>query len=136
MGLLLAGPLGHAIGGAADYIAIAILIGFGLYTLLRPEDDQEGARATGLATAHGAALLLLGLSVSLDELAVGFTLGLLRLPVLPSLIAIGAQAFVVAQLGFAVGKSLSERYREGAEKCAGVALLGLGGILLAQRLAG
>lgn len=134
VGLLLAGPLGHAFGSAADYLAIAVLVGFGLFTLLRDEDG-EGDRASGLATAHGGALLLLGLSVSLDELAVGFTLGLLRLPVLPCLVAIGVQAFAVAQLGFAVGGKLSERVREGAGQLAGLALLALAGVLLVQRLA-
>lgn len=135
VGLLLAGPLGAAIGGAADYLAAALLIGFGVLTLLRDEDD-EGAKAAGLATAHGAALLLLGLSVSLDELAVGFTLGLLRLPVLPCLVVIGVQAFVVSQLGFRLGRSLSERFREGAERLAGVLLVGLGLVLALQRWTG
>ena len=132
VGLLLAGPLGAAIGGAADYLAIAVLVGFGLFTLLRDEDG-EGDKATGLATAHGAALLLLGLSVSLDELAVGFTLGLLRLPVLPCLVAIGVQAFVVSQLGFRLGGVVSERFREAAERLAGVVLLLLAGVLILQR---
>ena len=134
VGLLLGGPLGKALGGAADYLAIALLVGFGLFTLLRDEDD-EGEQAQLLVTAHGTALVLLGLSVSLDEIAVGFTLGLLRLPVLPVLVAIGVQAFVVAQLGFTLGKRLSERFREATEKAAGLVLIGLGGVLLVERLA-
>lgn len=132
-GVLLGGPLGHVLGSAADYVAIAILIGFGAFTLLRGDGD-EGRQASRLATAHGAALLLLGLSVSLDELAIGFTLGLLHLPVLPVLIAIAVQTFLVSHLGFRLGASLSGRFREGAERLAGVALIGLGLILLAERL--
>lgn len=133
VGVLLGGPLGHVLGSAADYVAIAILIGFGTFTLLRG-DGEEGQKASRLATVHGAALLLLGLSVSLDELAIGFTLGLLHLPVLPVLVAIAVQTFLVAQLGFRLGASLSERFREGAERLAGLALIGLGLILLAERL--
>jgi manganese efflux pump family protein len=72
--------------------------------------------------------------VSLDELAVGFTLGLLRVPVLPFLVAIGGQAFIASQLGFGLGRSVSERFREGAERLAGVALIALGLILLAERV--
>jgi putative Mn2+ efflux pump MntP len=87
-----------------------------------------------MATAHGPMLLLIGLSVSLDELAVGFTLGLLRVPVLPFLVAIGLQAFVASQLGFRLGASMSERFRERAERLAGIALIALGVILLAEHI--
>ncbi len=86
-----------------------------------------------MVSAHGPALILVGLSVSLDELAIGFTLGLLRVPVLPILIAIGAQAFAASQLGFGLG-ALSRRFREGAERLTGIALIALGVILLVERL--
>jgi putative Mn2+ efflux pump MntP len=42
VGLALGAPIGHAIGGAADYIAIGVLLSFGLYALLASgRDDQE-----------------------------------------------------------------------------------------------
>jgi manganese efflux pump family protein len=41
IGLALGAPLGAAIGGAADYVAIAVLIVFGLYILLGGERDEE-----------------------------------------------------------------------------------------------
>jgi len=132
VGLLLGAPLGQTLGPAADYLAIVILIGFGTSTLLRGGGDD--ARAASLATAHGPSLILIGLSVSLDELAVGFTLGLLRVPVLPFLVAIGLQAFAASQLGFRLGASMSERSREGAERLAGIALVALGVVLLAERI--
>lgn len=133
IGLALGGPLGNALGNAADYLAIAILLGFGIFTLLRDEDD-EGAAAARLATASGFTFVLLGLSVSFDELAVGFTLGLLRLPVVWVLVAIAVQTFVASQLGFALGSRLSERLRERAEKVAGIALIALAAILLLERV--
>lgn len=133
VGMLVGGPLAGALGAVADYLAIAILIGFGAFTLLHSESG-ESERASGIVTAHGPALILIGLSVSLDELAIGFTLGLLGVPVLPFLAAIGAQAFVASQLGFGLGASLSERFLENAERLAGLALIALGGILLAERL--
>lgn len=54
-----------------------MLLLFGLYTLFGSEEGEEDA---GLARMRGPAALLLGLSISLDELAIGFTLGVLRLP--------------------------------------------------------
>jgi manganese efflux pump family protein len=44
VGMLLGGPLGQALGAAADDLAIAVLVGFGAYTLLRPSDDEGGPR--------------------------------------------------------------------------------------------
>lgn len=132
VGVLIGGPLSQALGATADYLAIAILLGFGGFTLLHGDDEDE--EASRLATAHGAALILIGLSVSLDELAIGFTLGLLGVPVLPALVAIGTQAFVASQVGFRFGSSLSGRFREVAERLAGIVLIALACVLLAERL--
>ena len=135
IGLALGAPLGHAVGGAADYGAIALLIALGLYLLLASEDDaREERRLASLAGARGAAVLLLGLSVSLDELAIGFTVGLLRLPVELVIVLIAAQAFIVTQLGLRLGARLSDRLREAAERIAGLALAGLGAVLLAEKV--
>ena len=79
IGLALGAPLGHVIGGAADYVAIGVLLAFGLYTLLSSEDGEE-EKLSELGQMRGLGAIVLGISVSLDELAIGFTLGLLRLP--------------------------------------------------------
>lgn len=132
IGLALGAPLGHAIGRTADYVAIGVLVGFGLYTLLGPEEPAERLRDLSRVRSSGA--LLLGLSISLDELAIGFTLGLLRLPAVVVIALIAGQAFLLTQLGLRLGHRLSERVRENAERVAGVALTGLGFALLAEKL--
>lgn len=132
VGLALGAPLGHAIGAVADYLAIAILIAFGLFALLHGDQDE---RVAALSQRHGAAALLLGLSVSLDELAIGFTIGLLHVPIAPVVVAIAVQAFVLSQLGLRLGARLSERLREGAERLAGIALTLIGVVLLVEKLA-
>lgn len=132
VGFALGAPLGRAIGAAADYLAIAVLIGFGIYTLASADEDEE-ERLGHLTRLHGRAALLLGISISLDELAIGFTFGLLKLPVVLVIVLIAVQAFVVTQLGLRLGHRLSERLREGAERLAGVALITLGVVLLFER---
>lgn len=133
IGLGLGAPLGHAIGGTADYLAIGVLLAFGLYTLTSERADAESALAR-LTQMRGLGALALGVSISLDELAIGFTLGLLRLPAGLVVVLIALQAFIVAQLGLRLGSRLSTRLREGAERLAGVALTGLGIVLLAEKL--
>jgi putative Mn2+ efflux pump MntP len=136
IGLALGAPLAHVIGGVAEYVAAAVLIGVGAWMLFGEDEEGEEARAHAFTDARGAALLALGLSISLDELAIGFTLGLSKLPVPVVIGAIAVQAAVAAQLGLRLGARLSERSREWAEKLAGVALGALGIYLLASQLFG
>ena len=132
IGLARGAPLGRALGTAATYIAIVVLLAFGLYTLFGREEDEERLRS--LIELRGAGALLLGISISLDELAIGFTLGLLRLPAVPVIALIAVQTFIVTQLGLRLGYRLSERFREGAERVAGLALTILGLVLLAEQV--
>jgi putative Mn2+ efflux pump MntP len=133
VGFLAGNLAGQAVGNAADYLAIAILIGLGLF-MLRPQADDEERRLGLLARTRGLAALGLGVSISIDELAIGFTIGLLKFPVLVILVLIGIQTFVLTQVGIRLGQRIGERIREGAERLAGVALALLGGILLAGKL--
>jgi putative Mn2+ efflux pump MntP len=131
VGLALGAPLGRAIGSAADYIAFALLLALGTYMLAGEKGEEE--RLQTPATGR-IGLLVLGLSVSLDELAIGFTFGLLRLPVIPALIVIAVQAFAAAQLGLWLGARFGERIREGSERLAGLALIALGLALLVLKV--
>lgn len=133
IGVALGAPLGRAIGSAADYLAVAVLLVFGMYTLL-DRDEAEEVDARKLADVSGWSAVALGPSISLDELAIGFTLGLLRLPLVPVIVLIGAQAFVLSQLGLRLGTRLSARVREGAERVAGLVLIVLGIVLLTEKV--
>lgn len=134
IGLALGVPVGHAVGAAADYVAIVVLWAFGIYTLVdRGDGEDEQLRELGRVTGWSA--LVLGLSVSLDELAVGFTIGLLRLPTLLVVVLIGVQAFVLSQLGLRLGARVGSDVREGAERLAGLVLIALGLGLLIERIA-
>jgi putative Mn2+ efflux pump MntP len=135
IGLALGVTIGHAVGSAADYLAIGVLLAFGLYTLLRSEQDEQETIGR-LTRVHGAGALLLGISISLDELAIGFTLGLLGLPAALVIVLIAVQTFFVTQLGLRLGSRLSERIRGGAERLAGVSLTTLGLVLLTEKLLG
>lgn len=131
LGLLAGAPLHSLIGDYADYTAYLLLIGFGTYTVLHKKDD-ESSRISSMVGGWGWSALILGLSISIDEVAIGLTLGLLGFPILPVLIAIGAQAFIFSQVGFWLGRKLSENFREKAETIAGIALVFIGCILFLQ----
>lgn len=132
VGLGLGSALAHGIGHVADYLAAAAVIGIGGWMLLADEDEDD--KAARIATSRGLALIGLGLSISMDELAIGFSIGLTRLPVIIVIIAIAVQAFLVAQMGLATGAKIAGRWRERAERLAGIALVLLGVYLVAEQL--
>ncbi len=133
VGLVLGRALGQLVGDAADYVAIGALVLLGVWMIVH-EDEDDAERIGQLATGHGLVLVALGLSISLDELAIGFTIGLLHLSLWVAIVLIGAQAFIVAQLGLRLGARLSESLRERAEQLAGLALIGLALLLAAEKL--
>ena len=126
--------VGRVVGSAADYLAIVILIGLGVYMLWPKSEEKESKRLGLLGRTRGLAAIGLGISISTDELAIGFTIGLLRFSILLILALIGIQTFVATQLGIRLGARLGERIREGAERLAGAALGILGIVLLVEKL--
>jgi putative Mn2+ efflux pump MntP len=134
VGLLLGLPLGNAVGTWSGYLAGALICGIGLWMWWKErredaeDDDEEGeaARIARAATATGWSLVGLALSVSLDELAVGFSFGVVRLPLVPALILIALQALLVSLAGQWVGRRSGKKLGERAEQLAGPALCVLG----------
>jgi putative Mn2+ efflux pump MntP len=102
--------------------------------MLLSRDDDEAGRAGLLVSTRGLAVISLGLAISTDELAIGFSLGLARLPVAAVIAAIAVQALVASQVGLALGHRVGERWREAAERIAGAALAALAVFLIADKL--
>jgi putative Mn2+ efflux pump MntP len=127
--------LGRGIGAAADVLAGALVLALGLYMLSglelteRNPADLLAASRAGLIGAVG-----LGLSISLDELAIGFSAGLLRVSLLALVVLVGLQAFVATQVGLRLGARVTEHGREGVERLGGLALIALGLVLLAEQV--
>ena len=132
-GIVLGAIAGTVAGKAADYLAIAILIALGIF-MLWPRRSDNPARLGLLARTRGLAAIGLDISISLDELAIGLTVGLLRFPVVLVITLIGVQTLIVTQDGLRLGSSLGEAVRERAEQVAGVVLAVLGLVLLLERV--
>lgn len=132
IGLAIGAPVATAIGSTTDYVAGGVLVAVGSWMVFADEsEDKTSSRITGVGIWSALAL---GAGISLDELAIGFTLGLARLPVVPVIVAIAVQAVVASQLGFRLGAYVSEAWREWAERLAGIVLAALGVYLVIQRV--
>jgi len=138
-GLLLGQGLGARLGAFATYAAAGILLvlgGLEIREALHNDDDDDDRPDRAALAERPRALLLAGLSVSLDELAVGLALGVLHVPLGPALAYIALQAFVLTFIGLALGTRLGARLGERAELVAGVVLALLGLALLLSEATG
>lgn len=107
------------IGQWAFYVGILGLLGLGVYILFEEDDDDDKISES----IKGWALIGAAVSVSLDELAVGFSFGMLRFPLWATLILLAVQAFLFTYVGLAFGSKIRPYLGRSAEKLAGVALM-------------
>ncbi len=70
IGLAAGGGLARLAGSTADYVAAVAVIAVGAWMLARPDDDEQ--LAGRMAGTRGLAIIAIGISISLDELAIGF----------------------------------------------------------------
>lgn len=134
VGLVIGRQTSVFLGTAAGYVAGAVLIALGGWEMREALSEDEDAGST-TASLPSRALWLTGLSVSLDELAIGFSLGMFRLRLGVALLYIAAQAFVITFLGLRIGAKASATLAERAELVAAVLLVVLGaGIIVTEAL--
>ncbi|MBW0009806.1 MAG: manganese efflux pump, partial [Pseudonocardiales bacterium] len=100
VGLALGASIGQTVGSIAGYLSGGLLVLLGGYLWWAGDDDDEVAKARKLTGAQGLALVGLALSISLDELAIGFSLGVGAEATVPATIVavIAIQTLVVSQL--------------------------------------
>ncbi len=135
VGILAGRIAGRLIGEWAGYGGIAFLVVAGLLLLWpRRDEEAEERRVRLLAHARGLAVVDLGLSISMDELTIGLSAGLIGLSAAITIVWIAIQAFAVTQLGLRLGSRVGETVRERSESVAGVILIVLAAALLWLRL--
>jgi putative Mn2+ efflux pump MntP len=133
IGLALGNALASGIGRIVDYLAAAAVVAVGTWMLVAGGGNDE-RRAARVVSSRGLALIALGISISLDELAIGFSIGLVGLPISAMILAIALQTLLAVQLGLAIGARIGDRWREWAGRAAGVALILLGCYLIVSQL--
>jgi putative Mn2+ efflux pump MntP len=136
IGFFIGTGIAHVAGRYAGYTGAIVLAIAGVMILRSGGDEEAEERSlTLLAHARGIAIIDLGIAISIDELTIGFSLGLLHIALIAAVIWIALQAFAAARLGLRLGTRLGEELREQTERAAGAALIVVAAFLLALRLA-
>lgn len=135
IGLLVGRQLTGHFEDIAAYAAGGLLVLLGSWEISEALQDDDRVEAS-LDVGSVRTVLLVGLSVSIDELAIGFALGALRVPIGLALGYIAVQAFLLTFLGLWLGSRVSRMLGERAEMAAGILLLLLGIALIIAQLSG
>lgn len=137
LGLLLGHGLARTLGHAAHWIGAALLVATGVYALIqagrsRSADDTEDLAATG--SQHTGRLLVAGIALSIDNLAVGFALGTYHVSLLLAAVVIGAVSVTLSLIGMELGSRLGAKTGERGEILGGLVLIGVGVAIAAGAL--
>jgi len=118
------------------WVAFGLLLVVGvrmIYESLGAGEDG-GGRAGGDPT-RGWTLLVLSVATSIDALAVGMSLGLLRTPILYPSAVIGVVAFGMTMAGMLAGRRLALLFGRKVELVGGLILIGIGVHILIEHMA-
>src|SRR5271166_2972281 len=132
LGLLLGHRLAGTLGQAAPWIGATLLIATGLFTLIQAFRHHDGDTTSAAAQGLGK-LLVSGLALSIDNLAVGFALGTYHVALLTAAVLIGAVSVTMALAGLELGRLLGTKIGERGEALGGIVLVSVG-IVIASGL--
>jgi putative Mn2+ efflux pump MntP len=134
-GLVLGSELAETIGEPAGYVGAGVFVVLGGYLLL-DRDAREAERVRKRISENVFGLIGLGISISPDELAAGFGLGLAHISVAAGFVAIALQGLLASQIGLFLGARVGDRFREAAGRLAAVGLILIGFYQLVEQLIG
>jgi putative Mn2+ efflux pump MntP len=130
LGLLLGHRLARDLGHAAHWIGAALLIMTGLYAVIQAargrEERGDAGPAAAAAGRRTGRLLVTGIALSIDNLAVGFALGTYHISLVAAVVIIGAVSVTLSLLGLELGDRLGARTGDRGELIGGVVLIGVG----------
>ena len=135
LGLLLGRGLAGTLGRDARWVGAGLLIATGVYALAQAARQRPGHGGLDTARAAGAGgtggqrtgrLVVTGIALSVDNLAVGFALGTYHVGLLAAVLVIGAVSVTMSLAGLELGRPLGARVGQGGEIVGGLVLVGVG----------
>lgn len=137
VGLLVGHRSAHSLGQATRYIGGGLLAAAGLWSLLEARrsesgdsaDDHDSLQRVGQSPG---ALLVTGFALSIDNLVIGFGLGVTKTPLVASLVVFAVVSVSLTLAGLELGRTLGARMQGRADWVAGVVLIVVGALIAAN----
>jgi len=139
IGYLFAIQLAGSVAALSPWIAFALLSFIGGKMLaegLKKTDDsdcmfnpEDENAALGLKV-----MLPLAVATSIDALAVGASLALLSVNIVPAAVLIGTTTLIISMAGVKIGNMFGTRFKSKAETLGGAILIGIGVHILLEHL--
>ena len=124
LGLLAGRSLAGTLGHAAHWTGAALLIATGIYALVQAIRSQENeARRVDQRTWR---LVITGVALSIDNLAVGFALGTYHVSLPVAAAVIGAVSVAMSLAGLELGARIGMRAGQRGELLGALVLIGVG----------
>ena len=123
------------LGGYDHWLAFGLLAAIGgkmVFEAFRSDPSDRNASDP----TRGASLVLLSVATSLDALAVGLSLGVLRIRIWFPAVVIGLVAAALTAAGMHLGRPLGSRFGRRMEIVGGLVLVGIGIRILFKGLSG
>lgn len=128
--------LGPFVAQWDHWIAFTLLVGLGGKMLWEARGNEDEGAPIAVGDPFGVkVMLVLAVATSIDALAVGVTLPMLKAPLLVSIIVIGVTTAVLSIAGLFAGRRLGSLLGKRLDLAGGVVLIGLGTKILFEHLA-
>ena len=128
VGLLAGRAVAASIGSHTKLVAGLVLCLVGAYMILS-ELTRRSGESDSSSTPNMARLVVLGATLSIDNLAVGFALGTYHVNVVVAALVIATCSVALTLFGLEVGGHLGERLGRRTELVGGALLTGLGVVI-------
>lgn len=130
LGLLLGHGAAHTLGRATQYAGGVLLALAGLWAMVHAR-ERTASHSPGNAPSGTGRLLIAGFALSIDNLVVGFGLGVTRVPLLAAVVVFAVVSVGLSLAGLELGQRVGARSKGNAELLAGAILLAVGVLIAA-----
>lgn len=124
VGLAIGDSLAHQLGAWGRYVGAALLVLTGGYTIWQGRRAEHEARVG--AAMPTRTLMVTAVALSIDNLVVGFALGVYHVNIVLAAIVMGVVSVGLSLLGLELGNRLGERVEGYAEEIGGGVLILVG----------
>ncbi len=125
-GIWLGEEIAGVSGTKAKLIGIVVLVLVALWALFKREDENH----TNESAKSISGTIILAVALSLDNLTVGFGLGMFQVPLMLAAFVFGIVSLLMTFIGLEFGRYIGRRLSISADKLSGIVLLLVAGFMI------